>query len=105
VYAAPVNNEESLHDLIVDVCQTTRNYLGMSELIRRSKMGRVVVCIESHGEHLSTYYKYIISAITHKLNVSGHVLIWTFFFLFLYLQLVPKICLNLSVILCTGFLK
>jgi hypothetical protein len=28
---------------------------------------------------LSTYYKCTISAITHKLNVSGHMLIWTFF--------------------------
>jgi hypothetical protein len=27
---------------------------------------------------LSTYYKIILSAATHKLNVSGHMLIWTF---------------------------
>jgi hypothetical protein len=30
---------------------------------------------------LSTYYKCILSAITHKLNVSGHMLVWTFFVL------------------------
>jgi hypothetical protein len=28
---------------------------------------------------LRTYYKCTLSAITHKLNVSGHMLIWTFF--------------------------
>jgi hypothetical protein len=28
---------------------------------------------------LSTYYKCTFSAVTHKLHVSGHVLIWTFF--------------------------
>jgi hypothetical protein len=28
---------------------------------------------------LSSYFKCILSAITHKLNVSGHVLIWTLF--------------------------
>jgi hypothetical protein len=28
---------------------------------------------------LSTSYKWTLSAITHKLNVSGHMLIWTFF--------------------------
>jgi hypothetical protein len=28
---------------------------------------------------LSTYYKCTLSAVTHKLNVSGHILIWTFF--------------------------
>jgi hypothetical protein len=32
-------------------------------------------------ESLSSYYKCIISAITHKLIVSGHILIWTFFVL------------------------
>jgi hypothetical protein len=32
---------------------------------------------------LSTYYKCTLPTITHRLNVSGHMLIWTFFFLFL----------------------
>jgi hypothetical protein len=38
----------------------------------------------------------ILSAITHKLNVSGHMLIWTFF-LVLLCELVPKVCPYLSV--------
>jgi hypothetical protein len=34
---------------------------------------------------LNTHYKYTLSSLTHKLNVSGHMLIWIFipiFFLF-----------------------
>jgi hypothetical protein len=31
--------------------------------------------IEFYGGFLSTYYKYIISAIPHKINVFGHILI------------------------------
>jgi hypothetical protein len=46
---------------------------------------------------LSTYYNCTLSAITHKLNVSGHMLIWTFFSLFLHVELVPKICPQLSI--------
>jgi hypothetical protein len=29
VYAAPVDNEEALYHLIVDACQTIRNYPGI----------------------------------------------------------------------------
>jgi hypothetical protein len=77
VYAAPVDNKEAHR--AVDACQTIRNYPGIFEGIRRSAMRRVEACTESHGGHLSPYCNCTVSAITHKLNVSGHVLIWTFF--------------------------
>jgi hypothetical protein len=51
VYAAPVDNEEALHDRIKDACQTIRNYPGIFERIPRSMMRRVEACIESHGGH------------------------------------------------------
>jgi hypothetical protein len=47
--------------------------------MRLSMMRRIEECIESHGGHLSTYNKRTLSAITHELNVSGHMLIWIFF--------------------------
>jgi hypothetical protein len=38
------------------------------------------ICIPINMEDiLSTYCEYILSAITHKLNVSRHMLIWSFF--------------------------
>jgi hypothetical protein len=79
VYAAPVDNEEALHHPIVDASKTVRIYPGIFERMRRSMMKLVEACIESHGDILSTYYKCTLSAITHKLNVSGLMLIWTFF--------------------------
>jgi hypothetical protein len=51
VYAAPVDNEEALHNCTVDACQTIRNYPGVFVRMRRSMMRRVEACIESHGEH------------------------------------------------------
>jgi hypothetical protein len=50
---------------------------------------------------LNSYYKCTLSAVNHKLNVSGHMLIRTFF-LFWYVELLPKIYLHLSVTLCIG---
>jgi hypothetical protein len=55
---------------------------------------------------LLNYFWYLhstLSAITHKLlvNVSGHMLIWTFFLLlFWYVELLPKVCPHLSVTPC-----
>jgi hypothetical protein len=43
LYAAPVDNEEALQHRIVDGCQTIRNYPGISELMRRPGMSRIVV--------------------------------------------------------------
>jgi hypothetical protein len=45
---------------------------------------------------LNTYYTCTLSGTTHKLNVSGHMLIWIFSFSW-YVELVLKICLHLSV--------
>jgi hypothetical protein len=44
---------------------------------------------------LNTYYKYTLSTITHKLHVSGHMLLWIIF-LIMYVELVLEICLQLS---------
>jgi hypothetical protein len=49
VYAAPVDNEETLHHRIVDACQTVRNYPGIFVRMRLSIMLRVEACIECHG--------------------------------------------------------
>jgi hypothetical protein len=51
VYAAPVDNEETLHHRTVDACQTIRNCSGISERTQRSMMRRVEACVESHGGH------------------------------------------------------
>jgi hypothetical protein len=52
---------------------------------------------------LGTYYRFTLSVITHKLNVSGHMLVWTFRLIFvrgtslnlsltftLYVELIPR---------------
>jgi hypothetical protein len=67
VYAAPIDNEEALHNGIVDACQTICSYPGIFERMRRSTISRVESCNKSHGGHIE-----------HLLNVSGHMLIWTF---------------------------
>jgi hypothetical protein len=79
VYAAPVDNEEALHNRILDACQTVHNYPGIFEGMRRSMMRRIEAFIKSHGGRFSTFYKCTLSAVTHKLNVSGYMSIWTFF--------------------------
>jgi hypothetical protein len=78
VYAAPVDNEEALHHRTVDA-------------VRLSATAPASLCVcggpwwdlsrraLNHMEDiLSAYYKCTLSAITRKLNVSGHMLIWTF---------------------------
>jgi hypothetical protein len=50
VYAAHVDNKESLYHRTVDVCQTIRKYAGTFERMRRFMMRRVEGCIESHEE-------------------------------------------------------
>jgi hypothetical protein len=49
--------------------------------------------------HPNTGQKSILSAITHKFNISGHMFIRIFLFLW-YLELGPKICPHLSVTAC-----
>jgi hypothetical protein len=76
VYAAPVDNKEALHYRIVVTYQTIRKYPNIFELKWQSMTRRVEEYIESLN--------------TLKL-VSGHMFVWTFF-LFWYLELIPKIC-------------
>jgi hypothetical protein len=63
VYAAPVDKEETLHRT-VDACQTIRNYLGIFAWTRRSMSRRALSVMVNI---LSTYYKCVLSAATHKL--------------------------------------
>jgi hypothetical protein len=67
--------------------------------VRRSMVKLVEAFIDSHVGHFEHLIQMYFSAITHNLNISGLMLIWTSF-LFWYVQLVPKICLHLSVTLC-----
>jgi hypothetical protein len=76
--AAPVDNEELLHR-IVEACQTISRYPGIFARMRRSMMRRVEACMESHGGHFEHLLQSTISAVAHKLNVSGHMLMCTFF--------------------------
>jgi hypothetical protein len=64
VYAAPVDNKEAIHHLIVDACQTIRNYPGIFEPMWRSVLRRALNLMENI---LSTYYICTLSATTHKL--------------------------------------
>jgi hypothetical protein len=52
VYAAPIDNEETLHHRIGAACQTIRNYPGIFARLGRSMMRRVEAYTESHGGHL-----------------------------------------------------
>jgi hypothetical protein len=61
VCAAPVDNEEALHQRIVDACKTIRKHPGIFERIRQSMTRHVETCIESHGghaEHLLQIYSF-----------------------------------------------
>jgi hypothetical protein len=76
------------HHRTVDACQTIRNYpaplTGCGgpwwDVSRRA--------FNLLEDILSPCYKCTLSAITHKWNVSGHMLIRTF----LYVEFVPKVC-------------
>jgi hypothetical protein len=50
----------------------------------------------------SAFYKCTLLAITHKLNVSGHMLIWTIFF-FWCVKLPPRVCPLFSITLCIRY--
>jgi hypothetical protein len=51
VYAAPVDNEETLHHRVMDACQTIRNYPSIFERMQQSMMRCVEACTEFHGGH------------------------------------------------------
>jgi hypothetical protein len=71
-----VDKGGALHHRTVDACQTIRNYLDIFERMWRSVMRRFEACTEFFRR---TYYKCTLSAVTHKLNVSGYILVWKFF--------------------------
>lgn len=94
--AAPVDMEEALLHRIVDACQTIRIYPSNFEQMQQSRHA-----LNLMKDSLSNYYKCALSAITRTLYVSAHMLIRTFFFfLFRCVELVPKVCLHLSVAPC-----
>jgi hypothetical protein len=51
VYVTHVDNEEALHQGIVDACHTLRNCSGFHEWMQLLMMRRGVACIESDGGH------------------------------------------------------
>jgi hypothetical protein len=78
VYAAPVDNEEALTIALwvpVRISATTLASLNGWG----SPWWNVSRQALNLKDILSAYYKSTLSAITHKLNVSGLLLIWTFF--------------------------
>jgi hypothetical protein len=94
LHAPPVGTPcQTLHRRIVDACQAIRNCPDVSERMRRSMMRR-----ESHGGHFE--HLTINVLLTHKLNVSGHVSIWTVS-LVVVCGIRAKICRQLSAALCT----
>jgi hypothetical protein len=79
VNAAVIDNEKALHHRTVVACQTICSYPGIFQRIRRSMKKRVEALLNLMEDILSTYYKRILSAVNHKLNVSGHLLTWSYF--------------------------
>jgi hypothetical protein len=77
VYASPVDNEEALHRRTVDACRTIRKYFSIFERTRLSMLRRVDAYAQSLGGHFDHLLKYTFPATTHKLNVSGHMFLWT----------------------------
>jgi hypothetical protein len=57
------------------------------------------MCSISRRAQLGACSKHILSTVGHKLNYSGHILIWTVFF-FCYVQMDPQFCPQLSVTSC-----
>jgi hypothetical protein len=79
LYAAPVGNEEALHRctwMPVRLSATTSASLN-GRGCRRWDVSRHVLNLMENI--LSTYYKCTLSDVAHKLNISWHILIWTFF--------------------------
>jgi hypothetical protein len=104
VYAVPVDNEEALHHRTADVCQTIRNYTGVFERMRRSMMRRIEACIGCHGGYFDHLLQmYCLSYNSQMKCFRAHVDIDSFW-LFLYIELMPKICLRLSLTHCVVLL-
>jgi transposase len=76
VYAAPVDNREALHHRIADASDYPQlpRHIRTDAAVDMSR--RALNLVE---DILSTSNKCTLSDITHKLNVSGHMLIWKCF--------------------------
>jgi hypothetical protein len=96
VYAAAVDNKEALHHHTVDASNTIHNYPGISEWMMWCMMRHVEACTESrkgYFEHLLLMYSLSYNS---QIKCFSHKLIWSFF-LFWYVDFVPKVFLHLSV--------
>jgi hypothetical protein len=51
VYSAPIRNEDAFHQRLFYACQTIRNALGAFEMMLKSMVRCVYVCIDSGGVH------------------------------------------------------
>jgi hypothetical protein len=79
-YAAPVDNEETLHTIALwmpvrlspATLASLNGFCGLWWDVSRRALNLT-------GNILNTYYKCTLSATSHKLNVFGHMLIWTLF--------------------------
>jgi hypothetical protein len=74
MYVAPVDNKEALYHGIVNACNMTWNYPGISPW---REVSRCVLYLME--DIVSTYYKCTFAAVTYNLNVSSLILIWSFF--------------------------
>jgi hypothetical protein len=77
--------------LAVHACQTAHNYSGISEWTWWSTMDVSRYALNHIEDILKTYYKCTLSSITHKLNISGHILILTIFHNFPHLPTIAYV--------------
>ena len=85
VYAADIPNVETLHQRVIAACESIRHRLEVFERVRQSMIRRVHACVAANGRHFEHLWVYvlrtinILSLITKKQSVFGHMFIWTFF--------------------------
>jgi hypothetical protein len=92
MYAAPVDN---IHrDTSPSHCGCLSDYPQLPRHLSTDAAAHDEACREVHWISWRTYYKCTLSAITHKLNVSGNILLW-------YEKPVLKACPQRSVTHCT----
>jgi hypothetical protein len=73
VYAAPFDNEETLHRRTADAFQTIRTYPGISERMRRSVMRSVEAMRKSADKSLAFLISYFLVCSTTKRILLGWV--------------------------------
>jgi hypothetical protein len=93
VSSPPLYNKGTIHQPIVNACQTIIKYSGIFEHVRQSTIRRAQVCIESRFEHFLQMHRF--SAVTGKEAVADtflHELVP----LFWYVELIPRVCSHIS---------